>query len=479
MNEVTCTIQHSKCPETLMDQLINKNKITDSLELDSKISDTISPFTKVLDKEKVIISKLDSNDLLNMNEDDSIIETLVEPLIGGFYDLSEIHKFANLKEDDVQMPEVSSTEKMKNDFDNSLLTETNLAIDTIDNSNKIITKKPRIISNKIIENKIQFHCKKIIDNNNSKSLNFEKNNSSETDFSTSDSLMEMEDCLGFSNDDIEQSFKTLNRNIKKEPIKYNFPNFYRETPIILISETKIELTSYLRFNLPDQIEPLKSIGHRKNLIKPSKFHFNGSGYTELDILMRNCNIMNKKKNKKKKQSNKKNKLAIIQKGKLKSPIKKKAEIFVENNKEERSVERRQTRFLLKTLNHHQSLQLNDTPKSNNESKPRARNIISEINKWHLKDVRIHLERMEIIKEYAHLDFMNTSPFIDSPGSSENEQSLSMDESSKKEIFFATRRSDRLRKSEIKGIISLKSKQPYKQNKRVSFSKSVLQYEYDK
>lgn len=155
--------------------------------------------------------------------------------------------------------------------------------------------------------------------------------------------------------------------------------------------------------------------------------------------------------------------------------KEKIEQFVAADKQESSVERRQTRLLLKNQN-----QLIDTPKSktntNNPTKPRK--IMSQINELNLKDVRVRLERIEIIKEYAHLDYLNSSPLIDFSDSSENEQSLCMDESSKKEISFATRRSDRLRKSEIKGIIPFKSKyHSIKQKKRVSFSKSVFINEF--
>ncbi|XP_043476639.1 uncharacterized protein LOC122507797 [Leptopilina heterotoma] len=471
MNEVTCAIEDSGRPETLMDQLINddnnnsNNKINESSEMDTEFIDTIS------------MTKADTDDLFSMDTlHDSTIDRLDEPTLGGFYDLSDIDKFSNFKSKAVQMPEVSSTENVK------IIVNTSQPIDA--DLDEIPPNRPKIISEEIVETKILLYQKSTIyekDNektSTAKKFEADKNTSSNSlDICEIESLSGMDDCRGFSIEDVTESFEKIKKNISQQPVEYDFPNIYRETSIISIPNA--ESISYLNFNLPDQVEPLESIVLGKNLIKPSMFYFKGSGYTELDSLMRKCSIIGQKIAGKSKRANKKDKtLSIIQKGKLNVLMKKrKIEQFVANEQES-SVERRQTRFLLKNQN--QLLQqLSDTPKSNqNNHQSKPRKIISQINKLNLKDVRVSLERIEIIKEYAHLDYLNSSPLIDPSDSSENEQSLRMDESSKKEISFATRRSDRLRKSEIKGIIPFKSKyRSIKQKKRVSFSESVFIKEF--
>lgn len=303
MNTVTCVIEDIGYPESLMDQLINddnnnSNKINESSEMDTEFIDSIS------------MTKGDTDDLFSMDTlHDSTIDRLDVPTLGGFYDLSDIDKFSNFKCNAVQMPEVSSTENVK------IIVNTSQSIDKDPDEipPKIISpNKPRIISDEIVETKILLYQKSIIQENDNEKASTEKK--LETDKNTtnnsfniiceSESLLGMEDYRGFPIEDVTESFEKLNKNKAQQPVEYDFPNIYRETSIISISNAKS--ISYLNFNLPDQVEPLESIVLGKNLIKPSMFYFKGSGYTELDSLMRKCTIIAPKIPRKTKRANKKN-----------------------------------------------------------------------------------------------------------------------------------------------------------------------------
>lgn len=481
MEKITCTDELSKSPDN-------------SLGLDKEFYH--STFIEVSNEKNNTISKLDSDDLLCI---DTLCmdPSLDQPSLGGFYDLADMDKFSSLKSDDVQMHEISSTDTVKCSLDSSLLIDTDLVMDTV--SPKIILpNKPRIISFEILEQKILL-CPDTPNeyNNNTNLDDFDKtrdpvqstedidkdidqseedlNETEKVNKSLSDSLLDAEDFLGFPKDEVEPSFEKLSRSVPKELVTYNFQPVYRESPTISIPKT--ESNSYLRFNLPDQEEPLEMIGYRRNLIRSSKFH-SGSGYTVLDSMIKNfsinCDSNNKRKTKKNKRRSSENRKTVIQKGKLNMLIKKRINDSVDTE-EKSSVERIQTRSLLKTLN--QPIQMDDTPKSHQPKQSARKLIISEFNKNHIKDVRICLKRIEIVKEYAHLDYLNSCPFIDPSPTSENEQSLSMAESLKKKISVGTRRSDRLRNNGLKGIIVLKSKSPIKINKTVTFSSCVLINEY--
>ena len=261
--------------------------------------------------------------------------------------------------EDIQMFEISSTEPVNDiiDYSPSLGLDPGL-IDQVNTTEENCTDqrdsgKPTIISNEICRTKVLVYRQPVIQSvneNDSNFLGFNSHEKQETDHyllrfekvenGTEDLISAREgaitDLLNMSTSLTEDSsrfprkfpfetlddlsnFQDLSQNVKSDPIAYNFPNMIREPSISERSE--LPCYSYLRNNLPDQVEPFEAARPTKIYVKSPILtphsEPKGSGYSQLIPVVQKLTIWSREELKKMHSRIRSRRKRLIQKEKLK------------------------------------------------------------------------------------------------------------------------------------------------------------------